>query len=242
MDTGGGPDRDDFGLPPVDVQIPDDARELDREVQAYHRELRTLRRRMLARRLLAPLTRHGLIMPLLASCLALTLLSGTMLTLFTAGQDTWVPASGPRPSRAPASPAAHRWTGQPLPSADVLIGGAERPLATLTGAVLVVVPPRCRCQAALHQLAAQAGAVHADLIVIGPDGAPVTGLAVQAGLPASHAAEDTGNVLASYYRLTGLTAILVRPDGRVTAIVPAHGDRFQLGDRLRRVVSSTPQG
>ena len=45
MNPGSDPDRDDFGLPPVDIVIPDDARELDRDVQAYQRELRALRRR-----------------------------------------------------------------------------------------------------------------------------------------------------------------------------------------------------
>ena len=43
VNLGGDPGRDDFGLPPTDIQIPDDARELDRDVQAYYRELRSLR-------------------------------------------------------------------------------------------------------------------------------------------------------------------------------------------------------
>ena len=51
MDVGGDPGRDDYGLPPIDVVIPDDARELDRDVQAYQRELRAQRRRQRARSL-----------------------------------------------------------------------------------------------------------------------------------------------------------------------------------------------
>lgn len=249
MDTGGGPDRDDFGLPRVDVQIPDDARELDREVQAYHRELRALRRRMLAQRLLAPLARHGLVMPLIAICLALTLLAGTMLTLFTAGQGAWVTASVPRPGRTPAgpgraaaSPGSQARNERPLPSADVLLGGAETPLTSLTAVVLAVVPAGCRCQAGLRQLAAQATAAHADLVLVGMNGTPVTSLALQAGLPPAHVAEDTSNVLARYYHLTGLAAILVRPDGLVAAVVLAQGGRFQLGSRLWSVLSGAPQG
>ena len=61
MDVGGDPGRDDYGLPPIDVVIPDDARELDRDVQAYQRELRALRRRQRARRLRGPLTRDGIL-------------------------------------------------------------------------------------------------------------------------------------------------------------------------------------
>jgi hypothetical protein len=87
VDVGGEPERDDFGLPPVDIQIPDDARELDRDVQAYRRELRAERRRRRARRLGGPLTRDGMVLPLLAGCLVLALVSGTLLTLFSAGQS-----------------------------------------------------------------------------------------------------------------------------------------------------------
>ena len=39
MNTGGDQGRDDYGLPPVDIEVPDDARELARDVQAYRREL-----------------------------------------------------------------------------------------------------------------------------------------------------------------------------------------------------------
>ena len=55
MNPGGEPGRDEGGLPPVDVDIPDDARELDREVLAYQREQRALRRRARWARLLGPL-------------------------------------------------------------------------------------------------------------------------------------------------------------------------------------------
>ena len=101
MNLGGDPERDDFGLPPVDIEIPDDARELDRDVQAYHRELRAQRRRLRARRLHRPLTRDGMVLPLLAGCLVLALISGTLLTLFSAGQAD-MPGL---PGRAAARPA-----------------------------------------------------------------------------------------------------------------------------------------
>ncbi len=102
MNLGGDPGRDDFGLPPVDIEIPDDARELDRDVQAYRRELRAERRRLRARRLRGPLTRDGMVLPLLASCLVLALISGTLLTLFSAGQ-AGVPGL---PTRGAARPSA----------------------------------------------------------------------------------------------------------------------------------------
>ena len=152
MNTGGDPGRDDYGLPPVDIKVPDDARELDRDVLAYHRELRSLRRRMLARRLCGPLTRDGMVLPLLAGCLALTLLAATLLTVFTVGQGTIgqdqgtvgepfthpdfvrsgaaSPAAGD--SGASLGPAIGR-PGRPLPDAMVLVGGQPEHLTDLTG-------------------------------------------------------------------------------------------------------------
>jgi len=69
--------------PPLDVQIPDDARELERDVLAYHRELRARRRRHRLRRLTAPLRGPGTVMPLLASILAVCLVAGAMLSVAT---------------------------------------------------------------------------------------------------------------------------------------------------------------
>jgi hypothetical protein len=104
VNKGGDPERDDYGLPPVDIEIPDDARELDRDIQAYHRERRAQRRHRLARRLGGPLTRDGMVLPLLASCLALTLLAGTLLTMFTARRaipGALQTTSTPRETRPP---------------------------------------------------------------------------------------------------------------------------------------------
>src|SRR5260370_41745465 len=108
VNTGGDPGRDDYGLPPVDIEVPDDARELGRDVQAYYRELRSLRRRILARKLYGPLARDGMVLPLLAGCLALTLLAATLLTVFTVGQGTvGAPFTHPDFARSgAASPAA----------------------------------------------------------------------------------------------------------------------------------------
>ncbi len=234
MNSGSGPDRDDFGLPPIDIQIPDDARELDRDVQAYHRELRMLRRRRFLRRVFAPLIRRGLLMPLVASCLALTLLSGTLLTMFTAGQAGWGPSRVPSARRGTASPsAASGRDGQPLPMGTILLGSRPVPLSSLAPAVLALVPPGCACAVALRGLAQQTRTAGAGLlVVVGIAGAPVATLARQSGLQPGQAGEDTGNVLAASYRPTVLTAVLVQPDGRVAAIVPARNGHLQLVSAL----------
>jgi hypothetical protein len=85
VNPGGGSGWDE---PPLDVQIPDDARELDRDVIAYHRELRARRRRRRLRRLTAPFSGPGTVMPLLASILAVCLVAGAMLSVATFSPGT----------------------------------------------------------------------------------------------------------------------------------------------------------
>ena len=80
MNPGGGSGWDE---PPLDIQIPDDARELARDVLAYHRELRARRRRSRLRRLTRPFAGQGALMPLLASILAVCLVAGAMLSVAT---------------------------------------------------------------------------------------------------------------------------------------------------------------
>jgi hypothetical protein len=70
--------------PPLDIQIPDDARELDRDVLAYRRELRAVRRRNRMRKLAG----QGTLMPLLASILAVCLVAGAMLSVATFSPTT----------------------------------------------------------------------------------------------------------------------------------------------------------
>lgn len=247
MSMGGDPERgDEFGLPPVDIKIPDDASELDRDVQAYHRELRALRRRKLARRLSAPLTRHGLLLPLLASCLALTLLAGTLLTLLSASQGSWLPTSPlPRsqassPAAAPSIPAGQ--PGQPLPGGSVQAGGGLVQLSALAGTVLALVPPSCRCARDVRQLARQAAASNVQLYLVGVYGEKTGPLTRRAGAGATVAADDTGHTLADTYRPGGLTAILVRSTGVVDSIVSAPVGGFRLGKAIGALRTAGPPG
>ena len=97
VNPGGGSGWDE---PPLDIQIPDDARELDREVLAYHRELRAKRRRDRLRRLAGPLAGRATVMPLLASILAVCLVAGAMLSVATFSPATVPAEQTPRPPTA----------------------------------------------------------------------------------------------------------------------------------------------
>jgi pyruvate/2-oxoglutarate dehydrogenase complex dihydrolipoamide acyltransferase (E2) component len=111
VNPGGGSGWDE---PPLDIQIPDDARELDRDVLAYRRELRAQRRRNRLKRLAGPLApfgpsaARGTVMPLLASILAVCLVAGAMLSVATFSPATSPAEQTARPTTtaSPARPAA----------------------------------------------------------------------------------------------------------------------------------------
>lgn len=233
MSPGGEPERDDTGLPPVDIEIPDDARELDRDVQAYYRELRALQRGRRRARWHRVLRRDGVVLPMLACLLILALVSGTLLTVFTATSAQ----SRLRPRPATVSPGASRpeitarapqlaaATG-PLPAATLRVGPAQVRTSTLAEAMLIIVPAGCGCASAVAWLAgaaSQAKASAAYLLYTPQTRAAVTALAGQ--LPAQargslRLAGTTGTALTGAVpaRLAGggLAAILISKDRAVT--------------------------
>ncbi len=224
MNAGGDPGRDEYGLPPVDIEVPDDARDLARDVLAYHRERRALRRRRLAKRVYGPLTRDGMVLPLLAGCLALTLLAATLLTVFTARQAT----VSLRPSRP----------GAALLRATVFAAGQPKTLGRLPGMVLVLalVPPNCRCLTDLRQLTIQAPP--ATIYLVGVRGARVDRLARPLGLGAAQAVDDTDNLLPARYQVTALTAVVVKNDGSVLDFIPDHHG-FQIRGAVRALIPAS---
>jgi len=246
VNLGGEPERDDFGLPPVDIEIPDDARELDRDVQAYRRELRALRRHQRRMRWHRPLTRDGMVLPMLAACLVLALIAGTLLTVFAVGPGGELPgASQPTPPVAPLRPSTQADTltaapGPPLPDKDVQVGGRSIALHTLTPAVLALVPVQCRCAAAVNRLIRQATRAGVPVYLIGSAGelSMVQELARQAP-DAPLAAEDVTSAVNQTYFPTGLTALLAQRDGTVAVAAPLGGS-FRLDHQLARLSPPSP--
>jgi hypothetical protein len=238
VNAGGDQGRDDYGLPPVDIEVPDDARELARDVQAYHRELRSRRRRHLARRLYGPITRDGMVLPLLAGCLALTLVAATLLTVFTARE----PTAGLRPLRpatgtgstAPARP------GAALVRTILLEAGQAMPLSSLPGPVVVLalIPRGCRCLTDLQELTAAASHAKAPVYLVGVHNASLNGLTRHLDLGATQALEDTYDTLPAPYRVATLTAVVVRPDGTARPVlVQDHGHGFQFDNDVRALAT-----
>jgi uncharacterized membrane protein YgcG len=240
VNTGGDAGRDDYGLPPVDVEVPDDARELDRDVQAYHRELRARRRHIRAKKLYGPLAKDGMVLPLLAGCLALTLLAATLLTVFTASRGT---VGGPlgRPSTGARKAPVHVLPGAALLNSIVSVDGYPEQLSALEGPVLVLalVPRGCRarCVHDLRELIIEASHGGGMPYLVGINGEQVSWLPRKLGLGASQALEDTGNMVSQRYPTTHLTAIVVRRDGSAIQVRYDLGHGFQITDVVRTLAS-----
>ncbi len=234
MNRGGEPGRDEGGLPPVDIEIPDDARELDREVLAYHREQRALRRRARWERVLGPLRGHGAILPLIVGFVALSMLAGTLLSVFSispAAAPVLSQSAGPAPKSAVSPPGDGR--GQ-LPGGTVVVSGKAKPVGGLVSAVLALVPARCHCDTALRQLTTQAARASVRVYFVGTANAmtDVTQLAHRDGQGRAVAVKDAENVLGSAYGPAGLTVVLVRADASTT-VQRNLNPGFHLEDQLR---------
>ncbi len=228
----GEPGRDDGNLPPVNIVVPDDARELDRDVLAYRRELRAQRRRQRVTRLFGPFGGrefggHAAILPLIATIVALSMLAGAMLSVITIS-----PASAPTvpPSPARSTAQAPRATGPiSLPAATVRLDGRTVPARTLVNSVVALVPADCQCGPALRNLALQASAAHLRVYFAGSGGAipQLPDLTTRYGAGAAKAVYDSGDVLGAASHAAGLTVLLVRSDATAEVLRNLPSD-FQL--------------
>ncbi len=222
MNPGSEPERDDTGLPPVDIQIPDDARELDRDVQAYYREQRARRRNRRSRRVHGVLAKDSMVVPLLICCLVFALISGTLLTLFTATSiDQNLPGRGH--PRIPPVPAVTQEPG--LGGATVAVGGTPYPLRSLGPAVLLVIPADCSCSAAVGEVAAEAARIGvARYLLYSGTGAAQAG---QVAKDVGHGLLPAQDIQGTLHKgSVGLTAFLVTSEGSVSydqQLQHAHG-------------------
>ena len=221
------PGRDDGSLPPVNVVIPDDARELDRDVLAYRREQRAGRRRQRLLRLVRPFNRpefggHAAIVPLIAACLALSLVGGALLSVATIS-----PASAPTISSSQPGPLTT------LPTGTVQLDGQVTPVRSLVSSAVALVPAGCDCGQALSRLASQAITARVGLYFIasGATASQAATLTARYGGRAAVAGADTYGVLDRAYHPAGLIVLLVFKDATARVLRNPSPD-FQLGTTL----------
>jgi len=250
VNQGGERGHDDYGLPPVDIQIPDDARELDRDVQAYYRELRALRRHERSDRWRAPLRRSSMIVPLIAGCLVLAMVAGMVLTMFSANPYFSSLAGGARQSgqamrsKAPsAGPSATNgavgWSSPPavrLPAGKISVAGKRVELRGLAAKALAIVPADCACAAMIARLLSQARSASVTVYLIGKRGVSIAELdkLVPASAGRTFVALDADNALKSISRPQGPTIVLVDGGGGMTVERPL-SPGFDLGHKLQQL-------
>lgn len=215
MNQGAGAGREDDDLPLVDVVVPDDARDLFRDVLAYHREQRALRHRERWRRILAPLRRRGPILPLAIAILTFALVAGVVLTMLSPGPYFQNGTTGTAPAGMPTA------VPDRLPPGAISVDGQPVGLRNLRGVALTLVPASCGCQAGLERLISEASQAKVSLYLIAPEGAATTiatlaKLAGAAGPGQVMVASDTANVLTPAFRPVGLTVLMVNSSGAVT--------------------------
>ncbi|WUH98023.1 hypothetical protein OHR68_31655 [Spirillospora sp. NBC_00431] len=252
---GDDPEPDDYGLPRVDVVVPDDARELERDVVAYRREERRRRRRDRFRRVGRPLTRFGVAIPIIAGALLVALLSGVLMTAFG-------PKPAPRPTGAQLAPrpsASPGKVGGLLPAGSVDNVTGERVsmrIRDLRPGVIGIVPPAYECEGVVAELA---GGTHAHelgfYLVADPrpaGGKKATSLKdLKACAGTAHDGtpqliEDRAGRLASAYSpppgtpgptATSVTAVFVQPDGVVNEVVRAPRGGPELTGKLKALTT-----
>jgi hypothetical protein len=210
------PGRDDGNLPPVNIVIPDDARDLDRDVLAYRREMRAKRRQQRFLRFFQPFRTseiggHAAVIPLIAICLAICLVGGALLSVATMS-----PASAPTRGGAQGTAQAVVPTGAltELPDGPVQRAGREVAARSLTSSVIALVPVNCDCGIELQRLAGQAIDANATLYFAagGQAIAQLAGLTAHYGDGTAVAVADPDGVLTDAYRPSGLTVLLVFRD------------------------------
>lgn len=223
---------DDYGLPHVDVVVPDDARELDADVALWRREQRGRLRRERIKRVFGPVTRYGLAAPLITGFLLIALISGTLMTVF--GPRAAPPMQASLPADRPTAAAGE--VGGLLPAVPVVIDGRQAPADQIRRGVIVMVPPGCRCEAMIQQLARQVLNRSFDLHLLADrrDGQSVAAAHRELIKIASklHAIrpkimDDSQNKLVTAYDAKGLTIVVVKAGGTVheifrdrTSVVP----------------------
>lgn len=224
------------GHVPTNLRVPDDASALERDRQAWLAEVRAARRRARARRLIFTRRweRFGLSGPIVTLCLLATALVGAVAVVFIPGTPTQsTPAelalvgAMPVPATIDPSPPVVEPSGprlrHVLPDVVLQTRRAEVVATALRPSVIAVLPAECNCATVLAQLVAETRAFSLQAWIIGVGSkqdqrARLEALDAAIGPGEASWAADAAGELSRAVAAHGLTLVLVRDDGLVTAI------------------------
>jgi hypothetical protein len=200
------------------VVIPDDLRELQPDIEAYHRELRHAARRRRLARLTGGRQISRLAVPLGVTAAALALAT-IVFTILTLGQPRirHVPRQEPV-ATAPSAPEGA--TNGLLPDVTVRTSSGELSIRDLRPALVALVPTHCDCTELLSGLAGQAFEVPVPLVVVAPTAQDASVDALDGQIHRGHVIPvfDRSGALARAYDASGVTALVVAPDATVRFI------------------------
>ncbi|MDQ1688546.1 MAG: hypothetical protein QOK42_1521 [Frankiaceae bacterium] len=229
-----GPDE----WPPVAVVVPDDIRELDADVAAYHRDLRrSARRTRWGPVLLSPRWgRAGVSGPMLILAVVTAAFVGSLMALFP-------PAAPHLAKSAPlAAPAlAPGRVGALLPDVRLEITGTRLPARQLRPALILTVPPGCNCSALIRSLVTQTAQYSVQLVLV-THGLSADGerQVRNASLGRADLAIDSSGSLQATYGSEAL--VFVRADGVVLKIVPSPTAQARYELPLSQLAIATSSG
>ena len=227
------------GIPAgADIVVPDDARELARDIAAWRREERWKRRRRFFERALGgrPSSTRALSAPIIITLMIAAALLGA--TLIFPGRTPEHPPTAPVPLVLAAPTSAPGTVGGLVPD-DTLVGQTGTTSArALRPALLAVAQNDCACTAALTHLAEEAADNGLTIYLVGSE-AQQTGLNALAGSSsvAVRVMLDQNSAITSMFAKGALTVVAVHADGVIEQIV----DNFTRTTSLETVLPELKQ-
>jgi hypothetical protein len=239
--TGGGSSEDLPGGTParLPIVVPDDARELARDIAAWRREERWRRRRSAIERRLfgGPPSSRGISAPLIITLLLAVALLGA--TLAFPGSAREHPTTAPVPLVLAAPSAALGTVGGLVPDESLVGQTGTTTAQALRPALLAVAQAGCACTAALSHLTDEAAAYGLTIYLIGPPSqkSELTALAGATDPDQVQVMVDQGSVLTTAFSRGTLTVVGVHADGVIEVIV----DNFLRTTSLENVLGELKQ-
>jgi hypothetical protein len=241
--VGGNEDRPG-GIPAgAPVVVPDDARELARDIAAWRREERWKRRRRVLERVVGGRTpsSRALSAPIIITLMVAAALLGA--TLIFPGRTPPREATPPVPLVLAAPTSAPGTVGGLLPD-DALVGQTGTTTArALRPALLAVTEPACGCTAALTHLAEEAADNGLTVYLIG-SAAQQPALTALAGSTtlAVRVMVDQDSAITTAFAKGALTVVAVHADGVIEQIVNDFTRTTSLDTVLAELKQPAPAG
>jgi len=215
------------------LAVPDDIRELDADVRAYHREVRAADRRRVLRRVFIH-SRFGITLPVLLAGLFLAALYSVVMLV----------VASPRPTAPHGAPLANPKVaaGRPgglLPKVRVSdSNGAFSDIRSIRPAVLILTPANCNCAGEIRSAATAAEHGRLHLTVVGTS-TPARPSGIADSL-ISIRTEPTGLLLPAYHVGAKPVILLVRPDGVVSKVLTSMPSSNALDSDVRALATAGP--